>query len=55
MKETAVFDKPFAKKSALIGAESLPPDLHDDMTRFSGRVLPIFKTREQALSWLVEK
>jgi hypothetical protein len=55
MKETAVFDKPFIKKSALIGTESLPPYFHDDMTRFSGRELPIFKTREQALFWLVEK
>jgi hypothetical protein len=27
MKETAVFDKPFVKKSALIGTESLPRDL----------------------------
>jgi hypothetical protein len=55
MKETAVFDKPFVKKSALIGTDSLPPYFHEDMKRFSGRELPIFRTREQALSWLLEK
>ena len=52
MKETAVFDKPFVKKSALIGTESLPRDFYEDMTRFSRRELPIFKTREEALAWL---
>ena len=52
MKETAVFDKPFVKKSALIGTESLPRDFYEDMTRFSRRELPIFKTREEALDWL---
>ncbi len=53
MKETAVFDKPYVKKSALIGTESLPRDFYEDMTRFSRRELPIFKTREEALDWLV--
>jgi hypothetical protein len=52
VKETAVFDKPFVKKSALIGTESLPRDFCEDMTRFSRRELPIFKTREEALDWL---
>jgi hypothetical protein len=52
MKETAVFDKPYVKKSALIGTESLPRDFYEDMTRFSRRELPIFETREEALDWL---
>ena len=52
MKETAVFDKPYVKKSALIGTENLPRDFYEDMTRFSRRELPIFKTREEALDWL---
>jgi hypothetical protein len=52
MKETAVFDKPFIKKSALIGTETLPKDFYEDMTRFSRRELLIFKTREEALDWL---
>ena len=52
VKETAVFDKPFVKKSALIGTESLPRDFYEEMTQFSRRELVIFKTREEALDWL---
>jgi hypothetical protein len=33
MKESAVFDKPFVKKSALIGTETLPRQLYEDITR----------------------
>ncbi len=54
MKETAVFDKPFIKKSALIGTESLPKGFYEEMTGFSRRELLIFKTREEALAWLAE-
>src|ERR1700694_3507244 len=53
MKETAVFDKPFVKKSALIGTESLPGEFYEEIKSFSRRELPIFKTREEALAWLV--
>ena len=52
MKETAVFDKPFVKKSALIGTQSLPRGFHEAMTSYSRRELLIFKTREEALDWL---
>jgi hypothetical protein len=54
MKETAVFDKPFVKKSALIRAESLPQQFYEDMKNFARRELPIFASREEALAWLVE-
>jgi hypothetical protein len=54
MKETAVFDKPFVKKSALIGAGTLPKQFYEDMKTFSRRALPIFESREEALSWLLE-
>ena len=54
MKETAVFDKPYVKKSALIGTGSLPRDFYEDMKSFSRRDLPIFRSREEALKWLVE-
>jgi len=53
MKETAVFDKPFVKKSALIGTESLPREYYEAMKTFSRRELPTFETREEALAWLV--
>jgi len=55
MKETAVFDKPFVKKSALIGTETLPETFYEQLKAFSGRELPIFKNREEALAWLVEE
>jgi hypothetical protein len=54
MKETAVFDKPFVKKSALIGTLSLPREFHDEMSKFSRRNFSIFGTREEALRWLLE-
>ena len=54
MKESAVFDKPFVKKSALIGTENLPKQFYEDMKSFSRRELPIFASREAALVWLVE-
>ena len=54
IKETAVFDKPFVKKSALIGTASLPRQFYEDMKNFSRRDLPIFHYREEALAWLVE-
>ncbi len=53
MKETAVFDKPFVKKSALIGTESLPHEFYEAMKTFSRRELPTFETRDEALTWLV--
>ena len=52
VKETAVFDKPFVKKSALIGTEDLPASFYDELKTFSRRDLLIFKTREDALDWL---
>jgi hypothetical protein len=53
LKETAVFDKPFIKKSALIGTHSFPRDFYEDITKFSRRELSIFTDREEALAWLV--
>ena len=53
MQQSAVFDKPFVKKSALIGAETLPRQFYDDIKSFSRREFPIFKSREEALDWLV--
>ena len=52
MKETAVFDKPYVKKSALIGTEDLPASFYDELKTFSRRDLLIFNTREDALDWL---
>jgi hypothetical protein len=54
MKETAVFDKPFVKKSALLGADDLPMSFYDELQSFSRRKLLRFKTCEEALAWLVD-
>jgi hypothetical protein len=53
VKETAVFDKPFIKKSALVGTETFPRKFYEELKAFSRRELSIFKTREEALDWLV--
>lgn len=53
LKESAVFDKPYVKKSAWIGAENVPQVFADDMKSFSRREFPTFKTRQDALEWLV--
>jgi hypothetical protein len=53
MKEVLVMDRPFVKKSAWIGAESVPHVFHENFKSFSQRDLPFFKTREEAMDWLV--
>ena len=53
MKESAVFDKPYIKKTAWIGAGSFPQQFYESLKSFSRRELPVFKTREEALAWLV--
>ena len=54
MKEAAVFDKPFVKKSAWVGAESLPQVFSQEMKSFARREFPVFNTRDEALSWLAK-
>jgi len=54
MKETAVFDKPYVRKSAWAGEESFPPELSQSLRSFSGREFFAFKTREEALAWLAK-
>jgi hypothetical protein len=54
MKETAIFDKPFVKKSAVTGTASLPRLFYEDLGSFSRREFPSFETRELALVWLVK-
>ena len=55
VKETAVFDKPFVKKSAFIGTQAFPPRFYEELKSFSRRDLPVFKTRDEALDWLTDK
>jgi hypothetical protein len=55
IKEVLVLDKPFVKRSAWVGTESLPPVFYEHFKNFSQRDLPVFKTREEALEWLVQE
>ena len=53
LKESTVFDRPHLKRSAWVGIESLPHIFYEHIKSFSRRDLPSFKTREEALEWLV--
>jgi len=54
LKETAVFDKPFVRKSAFMGTKNLPQEFVEDLKSFSRREFPTFETRHEALAWLVK-
>jgi hypothetical protein len=54
MKETAVFDKPYIKKTAWIGTENFPQEFRESLSNFSRREFPSFASREEALSYLVK-
>jgi hypothetical protein len=53
LKETAVFDKPFVRKSAFVGTENLPQGFSEVLKSFSRREFPAFETHDEALAWLV--
>jgi hypothetical protein len=52
-KEVLVLDRPYVKRAAWIGTESLPNVFYEHFKSFSQRDLPAFKTREEAMDWLV--
>ena len=54
MKESAVFDKPYIKKSAWIGAKNFPKEFYDEISSFARREMPIFESRQEAIAWLVQ-
>jgi hypothetical protein len=54
MKESAIFDKPYVRKSAVTGTGSLPPLFYENLGSFSHREFPAFETRELALAWLAK-
>ncbi|MGA8212875.1 MAG: hypothetical protein WB799_04735 [Candidatus Sulfotelmatobacter sp.] len=53
IKESAVFDRPHLKRSAWVGIGTLPKVFYEHIKSFSQRDLPVFKTREEAMDWLV--
>lgn len=55
IKEALVFDRPYVKRSAWVGTEHLPKVLYENFKSFSQRDFPTFKTREEAMEWLVKE
>ncbi len=53
MKEALAIDRPYVKRSAWVGTESLPKVFYDNFKHFSRREFPIFATLEEAMDWLV--
>ena len=53
IKETLVFDRPYVKRAAWVGTETLPHVFYEHFKSFSQREIPTFKTREEAMEWLV--
>lgn len=54
VKEVLVLDRPYVKRSAWVGTESLPQVFYEHFKSFSRRDLPVFQTREEAMDWLVQ-
>jgi hypothetical protein len=55
MKEVLTLDRPFVKKAAWINAEHVPHAFMENFHTFSQREIVTFKTREEALDWLVKE
>jgi hypothetical protein len=53
LKQATVFDRPHLKRSAWVGVDGLPKVFYENIKSFSRRDLPTFRTREEALEWLV--
>ena len=53
IKEVLTLDRPFVKKTAWVGAESIPHAFMENFHTFSQREIVTFKTREEAMDWLV--
>ena len=55
MKEVLVRDRPYVKRSAWVGVDSLPKVYYDNIKSFTQRDFPPFQTREAAMDWLTEE
>jgi hypothetical protein len=55
MKEVLTLDRPFVKKTAWVGSESIPHAFMENFHTFSQREIVTFKTREEAMDWLTEE
>ena len=53
IKEVLTLDRPYVKKSAWVGTDTLPHVFYENFKSFSQRDFPTFKTRDEAMDWLV--
>lgn len=53
LKEVLTLDRPYVKRSAWVGVDTVPHVLYENIKSFSHRDIPTFKTREEAMDWLV--
>ncbi len=53
MKVAATYNRSHVKRSAIVGMEDLPDVYYHNLVSFSARDFPVFKTREEAMDWLV--
>lgn len=53
MKEVATLDRPYVKRSAWVGVDSMPHVFYENVKSFSHREIPSFNTREEAMDWLI--
>ena len=55
LKQLAESTKPYVTASAVLGVEGLRKTLLEIISKFSGRDIKNFDSREEALDWLVER
>ena len=55
IKEVMTLDRPFVKKTAWVGTEGIPHAFMENFQNFSQREIATFKTREEAMDWLVQE
>ena len=53
LKEVLTLDRPYVKRSAFVGIESMPHVFYENAKTFSHRDIPAFRSREEAMDWLV--
>lgn len=55
IKEVLTLDRPFVKKTGWVGTEGIPHAFMENFHSFSQREIATFKTREDAMEWLVKE
>jgi hypothetical protein len=54
MKSAALANAPFVRRAALIGLSALQRMVYEAVVTFSRRNIPLFRSRKEALDWLIE-